>query len=581
MNVKLSPILLKMTTLAAQMKPTGMRRTTNLIILLFLLIVTQITAQKPYVQIQGGGGYSMPMVPISDPHHFSENGYNINAGFSMFFGNFGFMTRGGYQRFAAYPGFQRFVQDKYKEDFKGGNNQYWTNAYGKIGPVFKWSIGRRVDLDFYVLAGMAQLTVPNLVFRKNFFGEDAEIASYYGKNDELIPFWSGGINAHFRLYKGLALTIDPHFVSNQFFSSTLTTFRYVNANDNNNNGYIDDVEFSEAEIKREITDVFFSNLNLNVGLSYQFGREEKKTKPVSMIDVESLEEKEKAELISKEEKKEEISKTDETPVVEETGINEKKPEAKNDEIVVEEKQSVAKDSSKTTMDEYGEAEAQFLYKAGELYYQNNDFENAVACFNKLKNNDKHIMAKYMFSLSLCEMLNCEEAAKEYADFEKKYTGNDSGVFYTVFKSQFEKCRKTLAENEAMLAQWEEENKANPESKSVSSKINNQPQTSKDKNQSQPSEEGENETIAETGTTYRIQFVALKISNKTFPRLENIGKITHEFYPRKSMFRYTLGPYTSEDEAVSDMLKVRAMGFGDAFLAEYKEGQRTNTLYHAR
>src|SRR5690606_18702531 len=94
-------------------------------------------------------------------------------------------------------------------------------------------------------------------------------------------------------------TLDPHFVSNQFISSTLTTFRYVNANDTNNNGYIDDVEFSESEIKKEIHDVFFANLNINLGLSYQFGRENKKPEPVSMIsldvsdeDTSSIQEKE-------------------------------------------------------------------------------------------------------------------------------------------------------------------------------------------------------------------------------------------------------------------------------------------------
>src|SRR5690606_18284744 len=302
--------------------------------------------------------------------------------------------------------------------------QYWINAFGMIGPAFKWSLGNRLDLDFYALIGMSKLTVPNLIFRKNFFGEDAEIARYYGKNDELIPFWSGGINAHFRLYKGLSLTLDPHFVSNQFISSTLTTFRYVNANDTNNNGYIDDVEFSESEIKKEIHDVFFANLNINLGLSYQFGRENKKHEPVSMIsldvsdeDTSSIQEKEVVDMSPLPDTDGEIDRKAE-PVVEQNDEN--VTDTVNPVIPEESTDHKPADPVSQETGDYDDVEARFLYKAGELYYQNNDFENAVACFNKLKNNDKHIMAKYMFSLSLCEMLNCEEAAKEYADFEKKY-----------------------------------------------------------------------------------------------------------------------------------------------------------------
>src|SRR5690606_18114972 len=117
-----------------------------LFFLFFFLIIQQIKSQKPYVQVQAAGGYSVPVKPVADAHHFSENGWNINGGFSMYFGKFGIMTRGGYQRFASYPGFQSFVLEKYKEDFKVASGQYWINAFGMIGPAFKWSLGNRLDL---------------------------------------------------------------------------------------------------------------------------------------------------------------------------------------------------------------------------------------------------------------------------------------------------------------------------------------------------------------------------------------------------------------------------------------------------
>ena len=567
----MSSILQKKAILALQIKPTGMFRAIYLpFLFLFVLLQTGIS-QKPFLQVQATGGYSIPMKPISESNHFSENGWNAQGGFSMFFGKFGVMTAGGYQRLAASPGFESFVFDKYKEIYAGASGQYWQNAFGMIGPVYKWTFGR-FDLDIFALIGMSKLSVPDLLYTKNFFGQNAEIARYYGKNDELIPFWSGGFTFHTRIYKGLSLIVEPTFLSNRYLSTTLTTFRYVNARDNNNNGYIDDVEFSEAEVKKQTEDVFFSNVNFNIGFSYQFGREEKKDDPVAMIPLENQDE--KTAMESDAEKA--TNKATETSNQIDTTSN----EAGNEKLVTG--ANPPDQASSVAPQTYDQAEAQFLYKAGELYYQNNDFENAVACFNKLKNNEAQHMSKYMFALSLCEMLNCDEAAKEYADFEKKYKADDSGVLYTVFKSQFEKCRKNVAEQEALVAQLADE-----EEKLTSSEVANnvaesgQDNLGKENKQQTSSNEKTQQTVPEKGTTFRIQFVALRISNKNFPRLENIGKITHEFYPQKSMYRYTLGPYTSQDEAVSDMLKVRVMGFDDAFLAEYKDGQRTNTLYHAQ
>lgn len=42
-----------------------------------------------------------------------------------------------------------------------------------------------------------------------------------------------------------------------YLSNTNTTFRYVNATDVNRNGFIDDVEFVEAEIVKQIKETVF------------------------------------------------------------------------------------------------------------------------------------------------------------------------------------------------------------------------------------------------------------------------------------------------------------------------------------
>ena len=67
----------------------------------------------------------------------------------------------------------------------------------------------------------------------------------------------------------------------------------------------------------------------------------------------------------------------------------------------------------------------------------------------------------------------------------------------------------------------------------------------------------------------------------FPRLANVGTVSTEFFPNKSVYRYTLGGYTDINSAAADVYKVRKMGFRDAFVAMYRNGVRVNTLYHAK
>lgn len=40
-------------------------------------------------------------------------------------------------------------------------------------------------------------------------------------------------------------------------------------------------------------------------------------------------------------------------------------------------------------------------------------------------------------------------------------------------------------------------------------------------------------------------------------------------------------YKDIKNAASDVYKIRKLGFRDAFIAVYENGQRVNTLYHAK
>jgi tetratricopeptide (TPR) repeat protein len=192
---------------------------------------------------------------------------------------------------------------------------------------------------------------------------------------------------------------------------------------------------------------------------------------------------------------------------------------------------------------YDEEAAAFLYKAGESYFAANDFENAVPCFNKLKADPKYPRAKYMFALSLCSMGNCSEAMKEYKEFSKVYKEEDSRTLEIIFASHIERCK-----TEGRL-----------KSPSEDSRVEDKP---KEK-------------------LYKIQFIAIYKSDLEFPRISNIGDISTEFYPNKSVYRYTLGGYTDYKNAVKDVDKVKKMGFRDAFIAVYENGIRVNTLYHSK
>jgi hypothetical protein len=360
-------------------------------IIFFITIFCDVYGQKPYVQLQTSGGYSIPLMDASNTTHFVDPGWNANLAFSMFYGKFGIMAGGGYQRNNAYAPFQRYIVDKYKE-FPSVNNQYWTNAYGMFGPAFKLTFGK-AEIDFFAQIGMANLSVPELPYTKRLFGQNVEIARYNGENTELTPFWKGGFAFHYRVYKNLGICLEPSFMSNMYLRKTKTSFRYVDAFDNNQNGVVDEVEFTEAPIVRDFREIVFSSANINLGISLQLGRTPKQAEPVPMILLdEQLPTKDSA-----------ISKTEPVVVTEKNessaakdmnntnpasdGPTEARPETKDltavDTLPSPNPGDVP--SSDKSDSQYDEAEAGFLYKAGELYFQTNDFENAVACFNKIKN----------------------------------------------------------------------------------------------------------------------------------------------------------------------------------------------------
>jgi len=564
----------------------------TLIICVILLFNCNVYSQSKYLQFNVSSGATIPIQDSKSSNMFCENGWNAQGNFEMFFGKIGLGLTAGYQSLFSHNKFTDFIVTKFNDNSSISTHS-WKNTFLLVGPTLKLG-SNRFEIDIFTKIGLSQIDVPNLYYRKNFFGQNYEIASFSGSNPNLTPLWLGGVSLHYRLPSNFSFFINSSILSTQFIGKVNSLLSYRDAIDSDRNGVIDDTEFFEAAVVNEVKENIFSNVNLNFGVSYQIGRVAKQKDAVKMLSLEDNIKNNESEYAENKVKnnekilnevfgeerivaidnKKDIKQSD-TPKDNQNMTSEVN---KSQQTEVEPYNNQEPESSEIT--EYDLLGGQFLYKAGESYFQNNDYENAVACFVKLKNDVNHPMAKYMFALSLCEMLNCEEALEEYEQFAQNYNQDNAGVLRTVFLANQEKCKQRQLELEELTAS----NTPNIQ-KIEESKIEEfTGVTSKNKEEvKKPSAEtlkGDASTPKNI-VTYKIQFVALKISDKSFPKLQEIGSIKTEFYPKNAMYRYNLGPYLTEEEAVSDMMKVRSLGFKDAFLAVYKNGKRTNTLFHAK
>lgn len=564
------------------------------IICVILLFNCNIFSQSKYLQFNLSSGASIPIQDSKSSNMFCENGWNAQANFEMFFGKIGLGLTAGYQSLASQNKFTDFIVKKFNDN-SSISTQPWRNTFLAVGPTLKLG-SNRFELDIFTKIGLSQIDVPNLYYRKNFFGQNYEIASFSGSNPNLTPLWLGGVSLHYRLPSNFSFFINSSILSTQFIGKVNSLLTYRDAIDSDRNGVIDDTEFFEAAVVNELKENIFSNVNLNFGVSYQIGRVAKQKDAVKMLSLEdNIKNNETEFVVAKEEIKEEhldediifaeekndkinFQQVDNGPDSQNEMQNIVAAENKSQQTEVEPYNNQEPESSEIT--EYDVLGGQFLYKAGESYFQNNDYENAVACFVKLKNDVNHPMAKYMFALSLCEMLNCEEAQEEYEQFAQNYNQDNAGVLRTVFLANQEKCKQKQLELEELTAS-NTPNIQKIEETKIEELTEVTPKNKEEVKKSNGETPKADTTAPKDIVTFKIQFVALKISNKSFPKLQEIGSIKTEFYPKNAMYRYNLGPYVTEEEAVSDMMKVRSLGFKDAFLAVYKNGKRANTLFHAK
>ncbi len=85
----------------------------------------------------------------------------------------------------------------------------------------------------------------------------------------------------------------------------------------------------------------------------------------------------------------------------------------------------------------------------------------------------------------------------------------------------------------------------------------------------------------TGTYYKIQIIALKsvdMNHSRFKNVKNMRRIDKEFFADRKLYRVLVADYATLEEAQADLPSIRGMkDFGDAFIVEYKDGERIATI----
>jgi hypothetical protein len=495
--------------------------------------------QKNILQIDLSGGLNVPMGSMRETFMFAGEGYHLGSHIDFFMGQLGLGVAIGYTQNSSSELFQRHIEKKYLETITFENPQSWRTKYMVFGPSYRLAF-KKWDFNIFAKAGISQPEAPSLMFQKYFYGQPYEIFRFKGQNGDFQYIWNAGLRGMYNVNSWCSIMMKAEYLSTDFLSQMGYSYSYFNASDINNNGIIDDPEYGESEEIFKSGDVTISSINISAGVVFKIGRINGRKK-VKIIPEEIIEVSQTAPSFVAEPENTTTILSPETKVISQTPpVAEVQTVSEDVEQPLEDIQVADAPESK-----YDEEAARFLYKAGESYFAANNFDAAMACFNKLKSDPHYPRAKYMFALSQCAVGNCLDAKKEYTEFAAQYNESDSRTLEVIFASHLERCKQG-----DLL---------------VNAVKNERPDTS---------------TSVKT-KEYRVQFVAIKKSDAAFPKVAQIGTIVTEFFPNKTLYRYTLDGYQTLNVALEDMKAVRRLGFKDAFIAVYENGIRTKTLYHAR
>lgn len=531
-----------------------------------------------------GAGISQPHSDFNAEQMFAERGMAYSGSLDYFFNKIGVGLDVGYFTNETQSPFQRFIQNSYLSTTQFPTMNKWETKYALLGPTFNVNI-KKLQIGVFVKGGYSQINVPQLAFNKPFFGQTYNIYQFNGSTPDYQFAWMSGINLGYTINNWLGIIGRASYLSTSYLSKIDYTNTYRDANDDNRNGVLEDNEYLESRKVTAPGSIALSVINPTLGIQITLGKPSEKVPTQMTRDYLPIIESQNEEIATEVIGQHEIELKDEVPALVDQVVKEEKatavpvtteqnignvpaletaspnsevnianvekiepsvPKVQKTELKTEEipEVEVVLNSAESKDKKYDAPEAKYdeeaaalLYKAGELYFASNDFESAIPCFNKLKANPDYPRSAYMFALSLSAMGNCSEAKTEYDKFKASYKGDDMRTLEIIFSSQLEICKtKPTAEPNAT------------KSSSVTKK-------------------------------YTIQFIAIRKANQDFPNLSSIGNVETEFFPNKSVYRYVLGEYSDLQSARIDAAKVKKMGFRDAFIAEYENDVRVNTLDH--
>ena len=537
------------------------------LILAWTITQSMFAQNNEYLQTDLTGGYTNAFRDFAKAPVYMGSGFNASLSLDYFFRSFGIGVDGGYFRNNTGSHFNTFIQQRYLEANPAIRTRPAESKFLLVGPSLKFKTGR-LELDFYAKVGMVQSNPAEAIFSKIFTNQSFPIFTLSGDKDKWFGAWSAGSRLIFKISENAGIQLKSNIFSTEGLNRIKYTQTFSDAYDTNGNGRIDDSEYFESRVLENDFSSYINNYNLNAGIIFQLGKSSKSEVIQMMPDF--------------------LYQAD-TEVFPED-MAESTPDTLNEQVSLSDQTLTADEYTTITPDDYvatpdvtdyDELAAHFLYKAGQSYFAANDFENAVACFNKLKADPVYPMAKYMFALSLASMGNCETSFAEYRDFAKNYSGEDAGVLSTVYASHLERCKKpgltkthtdvpqsSPVDEKAKSLNYQYEMKAREVSEKQSITLISTP------------DEKPVSKVAESHS-FRVQFIALKKPDYRFPKLYEIGEINTEYFPERSMYRYTLGPFSDTESATASMRLMRKMGFKDAFVAEYHNGVRINTLHHSK
>ncbi|HRX29498.1 MAG TPA: hypothetical protein P5235_08925 [Saprospiraceae bacterium] len=369
-------------------------------------------------------GVSMPMGTFKNTYNFANRGFNFNSDVDYFFGNIGFGLSGGIINNNVKSPFLDMMSSRfnYREYVMTYDN--WFSKYILLGPVVNFEKGK-FGLMGRLKIGFLDIDMPDVFVNATFFNQHFPAIHYSGNTDGLMGVWKSGMSGYYRFSKNMSFQLSGDLLTTKFFSGISNTMDYRDVSDSNNNGFIDGTEYFAASDHSISNDVIYSNLLISAGILINVSSEspqeiEERKMSEAYLPQDSIMMVDAIEL-------EEMIDVDTSQVTEKEIVYIERPSIRIDTVLVIE--SMNKET------------ADLIFNAGKLYLENNDYPNALKCFQSVNQNSEYPISWYYESLTLLKLGRCQEGLKKYNDFSYQYPKENKPSLAELFQIVMKSCKQ--------------------------------------------------------------------------------------------------------------------------------------------